>query len=195
MVFVRRLIVANKEHIQPLLEAIASMSMASWNHWRIENPSIRPDLSEVKLPDTNMSFAYLTYADLSYADLSRTNLHHATLRHTDLSSTGLQKADLGEADLSYSILQGADLSGAVLRDTKLCGADLRGACFKDADLRGADLTNALLDSNAVEGQKKWFSGGISRLEKLALGIFARAKGKDHQLLDGGTKPRRFGRRI
>lgn len=79
---------ARKEHIQPLIGAIASMSMAPWNHWRIENPNILPDLLDVELADVNLSFA-----DLSHADLSRTNLHHATLQHTDLSSTSLQKAD------------------------------------------------------------------------------------------------------
>jgi uncharacterized protein YjbI with pentapeptide repeats len=184
---------AQKEHISPLIEAIASMSMAPWNHWRIENPAIVPDLSELELADADLSCAYLSHADLSYADLTRTNLHNAVLRHTDLTSTRLQKADLSEADLSYSILQRADLSGAVLRDARLCGADLRGACFKDADLAGADLADALLDPNGIDEQKKWFSSGISHLEKLALGLFARAKGKDHRILDGGDESYRSGK--
>jgi uncharacterized protein YjbI with pentapeptide repeats len=186
---------ASKEHMQPMIEALASMSMAPWNHWRIENPDILPDLFGVELADTNLSYAYLSYADLSHADLSRTNLHHATLQHTDLSSTTLQKADLHEADLSYAVLKGADLRGANLRDAKLYGAYLIGARLKNADFRGADLTDALVDPEAIEGQKDWLSAGVSQLEKLALGMFARAKAKGRPSLNGGTKPSRSGKHI
>ena len=186
---------ANKEHIKPLIASMASMSMAPWNHWRIENPSIRPDFRGVELAEANLSFAYLSYTDLSHSDLSRTNLHHATLRHADLSSTRLQRADLSEADLSYSDLTGADLSGATLRNARLFGAILRNANLNDADLRGADLDDALNNPEAIEGRKTKFSGGISRIEKLALGLFARATGKNHLLLDGGTKPHRSGKHI
>ncbi len=159
---------AQKEHIQPMLEAIASMNITHWNHWRIENPSVRPDLLGVELPDVDLSFAYLTYTDLRRADLSRTNLHHATLRHADLTSANLQNADLHDADLSYSILQGADLTGAILRNARLCGADLRGACLREADLRGANLKETLFDPDAVEAHKNWIAGGVGYLEKLAL---------------------------
>jgi len=186
---------ANKEHVQPLIAAIASMSMAPWNHWRIENPSICPDFLGVELAEANLSFAYLSYADLSHADLSRTNLHHATLRHADLSLTSLRNADLSEADLSYSIIKGADLRGAILRNAKLRGTNLLGANLKDADLRGADLTDALIDPNAIEGQQKRFGGGVSYLEKLALDLFARAKRKAHRLVDGATEPHHSGKHI
>jgi len=191
---------ANKEHVQALTMAIASMSMAPWNLWRIENPNILPDFLGVELVDINLSFAYLSRADISHADLSRTNLHHATLQYTDLSLTSLRNADLSEADLSYSILKGADLTGAILRDANLRGANLSGASLKGADLRGANLADALVDPEAIEGQKRRSSGGVSRLEKLALGLFAytkfaRAKGKDWLLLVKGTAPPRSGNHI
>ncbi len=185
---------ASKEHIQPLIAAIASMSMTPWNLWRMEHPNILPDLLGVALPDVNLSFADLSHTDLSHADLSRTNLHHATLQHTDLSSTSLQKADLSEADLSYSILKGADLGGAILRNAKLRGTNLIGANLRDADLRGADFTDAFIEPEVIERQKeqkKWISLGVSQLEKLALRLFARTKGKDHTR--PGTEPPRSGR--
>lgn len=192
---IRSLMVADKEHIQPLITALASRSMAPWNQWRIENPSIRPDLFGAELADANLSFANMSYADISHADLSRTNLHHVNLRHADLSSTSLRRADLSEADLSGSILRGADLSGANLRNAKLREANLIDANLKNADLRGVDLVDALMDPEAVEGQKIRSSGGISYLEKLALSLFARAKGKDHLRVHGGTKPHRSGKHI
>jgi len=166
---------ANRKHIQPLIAAIESMSMEPWNRWRIENPSIRPDLSGVELPEANLSFANLSYADISHADLSRANLHHANLRHADLSSTNLRKAELTEADLSFSILQGTDLRGAILGNAKL---------------RGTHLIGALIDQNATEGQEKRVRGGVSKLEKLALRLFARKKRKDHRQVNGDTKTHR-----
>jgi hypothetical protein len=176
---------AQKEHVQPLMEALASISMESWNYWRIEHPDIRPDLRGVELTDANLSSAYLSYTDLSHADLSRTNLHHATLRYADLSSTILQKADLSGADLSYSILTGTDFTGAILHNAKLKGANLIGAILKDADLRGVDLAKALIDPKAIEGRKKRFRAGVQYIEKLALGLFARAKRTDHLPGRGG----------
>jgi uncharacterized protein YjbI with pentapeptide repeats len=186
---------ANKEHLQPLIKAIASQSMAPWNHWRIENPNILPDLLGVELVDINLSFASLSYADLSHADLRRSNLHHATLRHTDLRSTDLQEADLSEADLSYADLKGADLRGAILRNAKLRGTNLIGASLRNADLRGADLTDTLMDAEAIERPKKWISQGVSQLEKLALGLFTRTKGEYHMLPDGGVKTPRSDKHI
>jgi uncharacterized protein YjbI with pentapeptide repeats len=186
---------ANKEHMQTLITALASQSMASWNRLRLENPSIRPDLLGVELVEANLSFANLSNADIRHADLSRANLHHANLRHADLSSTNLQQADLSEADLSGSILKGADLSGAILRDAKLRKANLIGASFKNVNLRGVNLAGVLLDPEAIGGKKIRSSRGVSNLEKFALGLFAHAKGKEHPRVNGGTKPHRSLRHI
>ena len=195
VVAVRSSIMANKEHIQTLIDALASQSMASWNQLRLENPSIRPDLLGVDLADANLSFANLSYADISHADLSRTNLHHANLRHADLSSTNFQKADLSEADLSGSILNGADLSGAILRDTKLCNANLIGTNLKNVNLKGADLGGVLIDPEAIERKKMRLSRGVSYLEKLALGLFTRAKRNDPLQVNRGDKPHRSDKHI
>ena len=121
------------------------------------------------------------------------NLHEANLSGlglggADLSGADLSEADLSGADLSYSTLKGTDLEGAILQDAKLRGTNLIGANLKDADFRGADLTHALIDPNAIEGQKRRFSRGVSYLEKLALGLFARAKRKDHSQPDKSTNP-------
>ena len=185
----------NKEHVETLMAAIASMSMAPWNHWRIENPSIRPNLLGVELADTNLSYAYLSYADLSHADLSRTNLHHATLRYADLSSARLQGADLSEADLSYAVFHHTDLKGAILRNAKLHGANLVGADLTDADLSGADLAEALLDTHVSGKRRKRFSEGVSYLEKLAMGLFSRSKDKDLHPPERDAKPHPSDKRL
>jgi hypothetical protein len=186
---------AQKKHIQPLIAALASQSMTSWNQMRLENPSIRPDLLGVELEDANLSFANLSYSDISHANLSRANLHHANLRHADLSSTNLQKADLSEADLSGSILNGADLSGAILRDAKLCQAMLIGVSLENVNLKEVDLEGSLIGPEAKEGKKNRFGRGVSRLEKFALGLFARAIGKGHLRVNRENKPHRSGKHV
>jgi len=198
-------IVANKDHIQPLMAALASQSMASWNQWRLENPSIRPDLLGVELADANLSFANLSYADIRQANLSGANLRHANLRHADLHSTNLQKADLREADLcgsilsradlSGSILNGADLSGAIMRDTILPGTNLIDASLKNIHLGEVDLEGVLIDPEATGEKKIGSSRGISYLEKLALGLFKRAKGKNRLPVNKENKPHRSGKHI
>ncbi|WP_285530498.1 pentapeptide repeat-containing protein [Streptomyces lavendulae] len=51
--------------------------MTGWNSWRIENPSVLPDLSGADLSGVDLSGADLSGADLSGADLSGANLIHA----------------------------------------------------------------------------------------------------------------------
>jgi uncharacterized protein YjbI with pentapeptide repeats len=189
------MIMASKEHLQRLIAAISPLSISSWNQWRMENPNVRPNLRGVELPGVNLSFANLSHADLSHADLRGTNFHSANLQHTDLSSTSLEKADLSEADLSYALLKAANLRSAILRNTNLHGTNLIGASLNDVDFRGADFTDALIDTEALKQPKKWFGGGISQLEKLALGLFARAQRKDRPSLDAGTKPPRSDKHV
>ncbi len=170
---------ANKEHIGPMISALASMNLKWWNRWRMEHPEILPDLLGAELRDVDLSYANLSRADLSHADLNGSNLRHANLQKTDLSGTSLRNVNLSEADLSQAILRNADLTGAVLRDAVLRGTNLQGANFDDADLRGADLdgadlAGALIDLDAVRRPRNWFSEGMSRLERLAL-VFLRQK--------------------
>lgn len=187
-VLIRSTMMADKEHIQMLTAALGSMRMVRWNQWRLENPSVRPDLSGVELAGVNLSFANMSNADINHADLSRTNLQHANLRHADLCSTNLQGADLSEADLSGAILTGADLNGAILHHTKLLNAVLIGTDLKIAHLNRADLAGALLDPITVEGRKAVVRGEISCIEKIALGLFKRSKRKDPLRAHGGAKP-------
>jgi uncharacterized protein YjbI with pentapeptide repeats len=185
---------SDKEHLQALILAIASMSMASWNKWRIENPSVRPDLCEAEITDVDLSFANLSYADLSYADFSRSNLYHATLRHTDLSATILKQANLREADLSFSSLQGADLRGANLHDAILRGTNLIGVRLEDADLGGADFTHALFNPKAVEeGRRNRLMRGVTYLERFALNLFSPGRSRELKMLDENMRSHHSGR--
>jgi uncharacterized protein YjbI with pentapeptide repeats len=167
---------ANKKHVQVLVNALASMSMRGWNQWRMENPDLRPDLSGEELNQVDLSFINLRNSDLSYADFSGTNLHHANLQKADLTGSKFRNADLSHADLSFACLRNADLKAAALRQAVLRGANLQGADLEEADLKRADLTDALIDHDISSLTKNWFSSGVNRLEKIALGLLRRGFG-------------------
>ncbi len=165
---------ANHEHFERLLPAIASGNCRTWNYWRIDNPGILPNLMAVELGGVSLPFADLSNSDLSRANLNGTNLFHANLRKADLDRTSLKNANLKEADLSNACLRQANLTDADLRRANLSSADLTGADLTGADLTGANLkgiklTDTLIDAEALS------ASGVSRLEKAALMLLKRKK--------------------
>ena len=121
----------NKDHLTGLEKGVDF-----WNHWRQENPLIKPDLSS----------AYLREANLSRANLSRANLIGA-----NLSKARLIEADLSSADLSSAYLREANLSRANLIEANLIETDLRETNLREADLRKANLSRAnLSEANLIE---------------------------------------------
>jgi hypothetical protein len=142
---------ANEEHL-----AILEKGVEAWNHWRIENPSVVPDLRDADLRLTDLSARFLRGANLGGARLARANLQVA-----NLSRANLDKANLIEADLSRAVFTEASLNQAAL-----AGATLAGASFMAADLSGALVEAADFTDSAI---------GFSWLSKLDLGL---AKGLD-----------------
>lgn len=169
---------ANKEHFQPLVKAIATSDSQSWNYWRIDHHNLTPDLNAVDLREVSLCFANFSETNLSDANLSRTNLFHADLRNANLSRANLRSTNLCEADLSGANLRWADLTEADLRNADLSDADLRhadlsGADMTGANLRGTNLSTALLDVEAFKRPRNWFGAGVSRIEKAALRLVKR----------------------
>lgn len=113
----------------------------SWNRWRTENPTIKPDLSRAYLFEANLAGANLSDTDLSRACLIGANLTGANLTGADLqgayasganfSQANLSQADLGGADLSQANLTQADLTQAIATSTNFNLAELTGACIED----------------------------------------------------------------
>jgi uncharacterized protein YjbI with pentapeptide repeats len=128
---------ADPTHLRILLEGAEV-----WNEWRSANPSVRPDLSEARLVNADLSRAVLDGANLKRADLSKAQLSHATLQGADLESATLILADLLGAVLNEANLSGASFFGAFLFGTRLKSANLSGANLLGATLMGADLTSA-----------------------------------------------------
>lgn len=135
---------ANQSHLELL-----GQGAEKWNQWRRDHAGIRPDLSEARLVNSDLSRSNLDGADLSHCDLSKAELSHATFNRANLESATLILADLLGASLNGANLKGVSLFGAFLfgtrlKSTRLEGANLLGATLMGADLSGADLTGAHL---------------------------------------------------
>ncbi|HSM81087.1 MAG TPA: pentapeptide repeat-containing protein [Nodosilinea sp.] len=152
---------ANPTHLMHL-----KRNIEDWNHWRRENPSVEPDLSEAYLCAASLSAANLSHAhlrsvdlysadlwgaDLSQADVRAANLSSANLVSANLAGANLAEAELLSANLLQSDLSGANLHHANLSMTNLAGANLAGADLTGANLKGAKLTNANFSAARLTG--------------------------------------------
>jgi len=133
----------NSQHVTILKEGARA-----WNAWRRQNPSLEPQLGNLKLPVGQRQFGSAQGGpiDLSQADLFAAALDHATLIEADLSGAYLVKATLSHARLNAANLAGANLSAARLDHADLKNARLEEAMLSGANLRQArNLTQAQID--------------------------------------------------
>ncbi|GAB4197580.1 MAG: hypothetical protein Tsb002_31830 [Wenzhouxiangellaceae bacterium] len=151
---------ANNEHL-----AILKQGREVWNQWRLDNPELRPDLSNVdftRAADFENTAIWgqrmldsadeakrllLSEFNLSQVDFYRANLEHAELRRADLS-----EAKLVHANLNSSKLQGATLHGAQLWGVRLQRADLTRARMGRTNLVDIDFSETCLDGINFSGQ-------------------------------------------
>jgi hypothetical protein len=83
---------ANEEHLARLKQEVSA-----WDAWRLENPTIQPDLRAADLRGAHLRRARLSMANLSRADLSGADLTAADLRGAHLIGANLTAAHLAEA--------------------------------------------------------------------------------------------------
>jgi hypothetical protein len=146
--------------------AMLRQGAETWNRWRSQNPSIRPNLIE---------------ADLSEADLSDANL-----RGADLNRANLIESNLGEANLSWAKLIEAQLSGANFRGADLDKVNLSEADLSDANLRGADLSWARIGETIFGNTNLKDAQGLDYCQHIAPSVL------DHRtILNSGRLPLPF----
>src|SRR5437660_678135 len=83
---------ANQEHLDILRQG----GVEVWNEWRIDNPDVQPDLSNVDFSETNLDNVDFHEADLRGANLSKANLTNADLSGANLSRFVLNQDELNE---------------------------------------------------------------------------------------------------
>jgi hypothetical protein len=131
----------------------------TWNKWRTENPSLRPDLVR--------------------AHLGARFLNRATLG----GAYPCGWAVLGGADLSGADLRGANFSGADLSGANLSGANLKGARLSKTIFGDTDLSEVQgLDSCEHDGPSTLDHRTLAKSGRLPL-TFLRGCGLPDKLID------------
>ncbi|KAF0529281.1 NACHT domain-containing protein [Gigaspora margarita] len=115
----------------------------------------RADLNNVNFQNANLQNANLTDADLTGANLRRSNNQGSNLQGVNLQKANLEGASLQNANLEGASLENANLEGASLQDAKLMSANLSGAILRrlnlqNANLEGASLQNANLQHANIQ---------------------------------------------
>ena len=129
-------------------------SIKTWNLWRAENPTIRPDLSGAILREAylfssdlrNVDFSntYLSGANLGLANLNSACINRANLLGADLTNANLSKVDSIGTNFHGARLNGTNLYKANLTEADLNSVNLRWANVRGANLLGANLLNAII---------------------------------------------------
>jgi uncharacterized protein YjbI with pentapeptide repeats len=128
---------ANEEHL-----SLLKQGRGAWNRWRIQNPSIQPDLSMAELSEFFLFGINLSHANLFGAHLFKTNLLGANLKSADLRNTDLRDAELTGANLTRANLRRANLNWANLSKAKLIEANLNLADLSCTNLNKTDFSRA-----------------------------------------------------
>ena len=117
-------------HVERLLS-----DSGSWNEWRKQNPTTRPNLSDAYL--SGLSF---TSYDFRGVDLSFANLYGTELTDSDFAGANLSHANLGSCNLSYANFEKANLYETNFRSSNLTEANLSEAILVEADFNGSNLS-------------------------------------------------------
>jgi hypothetical protein len=130
---------ANETHVK-----LINKGVEAWNHWRSNNPKVRPDLTEATFASLYCDGADLRGVNLSYATLIDSNFDGADFRRAKFTNTNFIGPILTNANLSNTNLGGTDLGSANLRGAKLRGAELHSTILDSASLHHVDFTGAHL---------------------------------------------------
>ncbi len=150
---------------EPSHAAKLSEGVAAWNRWRVDEPSVMPDLrgarlTQAQLPGVDLHGAQLQDADFCGANLLGANLNGARIERTLFNDAVFGNADLrgvmGFAarfigcDLRACQFGGGGFFEALLWDVDLRGCDLRHCNFKGASFDRAQLTDANFDGCTLD---------------------------------------------
>jgi hypothetical protein len=175
---------ADQDHLKILKKGVES-----WNHWRMENRDIRPNLTNVAFVGIN-----LTDAKLNSVNFSQANLSEAKLARAQLDFANLSGANLAGAKLMGAQLRKANLRDANLRDAYLTHVDFSGASLVGTDFSSAWMSRTLLidlDMSKVRGLEAVRHIGPSEISISTIyrskgqisGLFLRGAGVPNDLAD------------
>src|SRR5262245_59971514 len=130
---------ANPEHVQGL-----RLGADAWNRWRAENPTIKPDLSDLDF-ETIREICPVG-PDLSGFNFDDADLRSTSIRNAATSNASFKGAYMVAADLCFAYFGNCDVRGAKLRLSRLGSAE-----FADCDFTGADLAYCTAEESKFTG--------------------------------------------
>ncbi|MDP4999197.1 MAG: toll/interleukin-1 receptor domain-containing protein [Saprospiraceae bacterium] len=141
---------ANASHLEYLLRGVSY-----WNSWRLQEPELKPDLSDIRLGNQSLENANLQGVNLSGSVFVGTNLNFANLRDADLRRVSWEKvsalgADFSGADFGDSHLKLCNFSMAILLQTQLSGTTLVDCDFTETILHGVNLDKVNFKEKMVQ---------------------------------------------
>jgi uncharacterized protein YjbI with pentapeptide repeats len=164
---------ANQEHLHLLRQGVEA-----WNRWREENPSVKPDLSqldfesirEICVVGPNLSWYNLSSADLRMSSIRNAAVANASFEnaymvsadlcfgyfgHCNFRGAKLRLSRLGSAELTYCDFTGADLAYCTAEETKFTGSVLSMVNMQQMQLVATDFSEASLQGALVYGISAW----------------------------------------
>lgn len=90
---------ANPDHVQ-----LISADVSVWNHWRSEQPHIKPDLSGIEIENHCLDKINLENSDISGARLIGSSFRNANLDHVKLNYSNICGSDFTDASLRNAYL-------------------------------------------------------------------------------------------
>ncbi|MEN8446082.1 MAG: pentapeptide repeat-containing protein [Cyanobacteria bacterium J06555_13] len=120
-----------------------------WNQWRIDHPTVQPNLNKAYLFGQVLAGFNLRGVNLERACLIGANLQGANLKNAQLQSVYASSADFKGADLRKAMLQGSSFGQANFSGANLSGAQAFGTNFSGAVFTGACLSAWHIDKTTV----------------------------------------------
>ena len=148
---------SDQEHLK-----ILNRGADFWNRWRVENPTIIPDLSNTDLSQRSFRKVNFSSTQFKRSNLRKSRLRDSDFTGADLSGATLQWAVLSKSNLKNANLRCADLNRSSVRWAIATGADFTGANLKYASFVGIDLDGAVLSGASVYGIAAWNLKGIPK---------------------------------
>jgi uncharacterized protein YjbI with pentapeptide repeats len=136
----------DNQHLKLLLTGATS-----WNAWRANEPSIRPDLRDADLLRKRLDGFDFRGADLRGAVLSCAESRSSNFEGADLTDADLSHGVFNRSSFRLATMKGVDLTKAKLKGCNFGGAKLESATLIDADLMPA---YPLEDQVAAEREKE-----------------------------------------
>lgn len=116
---------------------ILNNGIEHWNQWRVEFPSVNPDLSGITLSLTNPA---KFRKDVEY---KTRDFRNGNFRNTNFSESVLMGANFTSCNLEKALFKNADLRRANFAHSNLTGVSFHRANLTLSNFYKADLDNAL----------------------------------------------------